>query len=337
MSNSTTHSKKLTKAEWHGWMVIVLGLGGFLLWAGTYPMQQGVPCMGFVVSQSDKLPVVAHMTGLVARLPIKLGDEVKAGDVLLEFDSEQLRSTDRALSLSKAGLERSAQSLKSALRSRNEQLDALRGQYKATAQLVDAGFASSNYLATLKSQLALSESELLELQSKVEQMNASIQDVEARIASVQLEKTLLKLKSPVDGHVMNMGVKSAGVNVILGTPIMEIAPQTQQLWVDARVPVEMGDRVKTGMSVSIMFPTLEGSQTQRLNGFLSYLSADRLTDPRTGQVYLEARIGFNPDEAPQMANLRAGLPASAIIDTGPRTLMNYILRPLTERVQRGMQ
>lgn len=337
MLSSTEKVMKLTIAELHGWLVIVLGFGGFLLWASFYPMQQGVSGSGFLISQSDRLSVVAHMTGLVAGLPKKLGDDVQAGDILLEFDGGQLRATERTVLQTRAGLLRSLQSLKQAMSSRSEQLEALRLQYASAAKLVDAGFASSNSLASIKSQLALAESESLELQSRVEQMNSSSREIEERLASIHHEMTLLKLKSPVDGQVMNMGVKSAGVNVILGTQVMEIAPETRQLWVDARIPVEMGDRVQTGMTVNIMFPTLQVGANQRFQGYLNYLSGDKLTDQRTGQVYLEARIGFMTDEAPKLTSLRAGLPALVIINTGPRTLMSYILRPLTERVQRGMQ
>jgi len=337
MPNSTNKILSFTRAEWHGWLVIVFGFGGFLFWAAFYPMEQGVSGTGFLISQSDRVPVMAHMTGLVARLPKKLGDDVQVGDTLLEFDGEQLRATERTILQTQIGLLRSSQSLKLAMASKLEQLEALRSQYASAEKLVEAGFASSSSLATIKSQLALAESESLELQSRVEQMNSSSREIVERLASINYEKTLLKLKSPVDGQVMNMGVKSAGVNVILGNQIMEIAPKTSQLWVDARIPVEMGDRVHTGMTVNILFPTLQVGATQRFQGYLNYLSGDKITDQRTGQVYLEARIGFLTDEAPKIANLRVGLPTSVIINTGPRTLMSYILRPLTERVQRGLQ
>lgn len=327
----------LSRTEWWGWLVILLGLGGFGLWAAVYPMQQGVPGTGFVVGRAEKVAVVAHTTGLVAQLPKKAGDAVRAGDLLMEFDGGQLRATERTLLQSKAGLERSIPPLKSALRARGDQIDALRGQHLAATKLVDAGFASANSLATIRNQLAIAESESLELLSKIEQSESALKEAEERIASVRHDMTLLRLTSPVDGQVMNLTLKSSGVNVVTGTPILEIAPQTRQLWVDARIPVQLGDRLKPGMSVDVMFPTLEGDTTQRIAGLLEYLSADRMSDPRTGQAYLEARIGLDAASLAQAPNLRTGLPATVMINTGTRTLLSYVIRPVIERVNRGMQ
>jgi len=327
---------RLSRSELHGWLIALFGLGGFLLWAATYPIQQGVYGSGFLISQTDKMPVVAHMTGLVSSMPKKLGDNVQKGDVLLEFDAGQLQAAERGLLQSRQGQIRIAGSLKQALQSKQEQLEALRVQYSASSKLVDAGFASATSLAAVKSQLSLAESEMLEMQARINQYESSVREIDERLASVKYELGLLRVISPVDGQIMNTGVKSPGMNVIVGSQIMEIAPQTREFWVDARIPVEMGDRISAGMPVNIMFPTLQGNQTPRVNGLLQYLSADRITDTRTGQVYLEARVSFMPDELKSIGSVRVGMPVSVIINTGPRTLLSYMLRPLNERLNRGL-
>jgi len=327
----------MSRTEWQGWLLIVLGVGGSLLWAGSYPMEQGVSGSGYLVSQSDKVAVLAHTTGRVARLPHKAGDAVRAGDVLLEFDKEHLRSSERALLQSMEGLKRTTATLKAALQARTEQLAALRDQQNSLSSLVKAGFASQAALNQASQQLALAQSEALELQSKIEQNQSMLKEASERLEATRHEMTMLQLVSPVDGQVMNALVTSPGVNVMAGTQVMEIAPQSQQLFVSAQIPIEFADRVRTGMTVDVMFPTLNGNTTPRIKGQIDYLSPDRLTEARTGRAYLEARVRLMEDRTADLGPLKTGLPTSLVINAGQRTLLSYILRPVQERMQRGLQ
>ena len=114
-------------------------------------------------------------------------------------------------------------------------------------------------------------------------------------------------------------------------------PDSERLLIDARIPVDYATRAQIGMTVDVMFPTLPGSSTFRIKGTVEYLSADRLTDTRTNQIYLEGRVSLDDQASIDQLNLRAGLPATVLLNTGPRTLLSYITRPLTERMAKGLQ
>lgn len=72
-----------------GWWIIIVGIGGFLLWASLAPLDKGVPLSGTVTVASSKKEV-QHLTGgIVDAILVKEGDFVKAGDVLVRMNSVQ--------------------------------------------------------------------------------------------------------------------------------------------------------------------------------------------------------------------------------------------------------
>ncbi len=334
---ASNSSSLLINAQIQGWIVVFLGFIGFIAWAATYPIDQGIAGSGFLISKAERIQVVAPSTGLVSAVGKRAGDSVLAGDVLLEFDAKPQQANERSVQESIRGIEVSSVSLRSALTARNAQVAALQTQYNSSLKLVDAGFASASALATIQTQLSLAQSEALELKSRIEQNDYRLRELRERQTSMRHEMALLKIHAPASGKVMNMAVKSAGVNITAGSQIMEIVPDGERLLIDARIPVDYATRAHAGMAVDVMFPTLPGSSTVRIKGRLDYLSADRITDTRTNQIYLEGRVSLDDQIQIDKLNLRAGLPATVLLNTGPRTLLSYIIRPLTERMAKGLQ
>jgi multidrug resistance efflux pump len=327
----------LQSAQLHGWLVVIFGVFGFFGWAAFYPIDQGIPGSGFLISKTERIQVISPTTGLVAKLQKRAGDNVSEGDILLEFDIKPLEANERGVQESIRGTEVSNATLRSALEARNAQVLALRSQFDSSLKLVDSGFASLSSLATIKTQLSLAESEALELKSRIEQNDYRLRELKERVASVRHEMALSILLAPAAGKVMNTSIKSAGVNIATGSQIMEIVPDSERLLIETRIPVDYATRAHVGMPVDIMFPTLPGSSTMRIKGKLEYLSADRLTDTRTNQIYLEGKVSLDEQTSVDHLGLRAGLPATVLLNTGPRTLLSYITRPLTERMAKGLQ
>ena len=404
------HNPLLQLAQLQGWLVVIFGVFGFFGWAAVYPIDQGIPGSGFLISKTERIQVISPKTGYVSKLDKLAGDSVNEGDILFEFDTLILESNLNSLQKSIHGIETANSSLElalnakksqvsalqaeyevlldsvkseftptnslarsnrlqiseaptqSALDGRNRQLSAVRSQYDSALKLVESGFVSANSLATsqiqlsqaeielldfksqvnqnkfrLKSQLSLVESEILELMARIAQNDQRINELKESMITIRHEMAMSKVRSPATGQVMNTSIKSAGLNITAGSQIMEIVPDSERLLIDARIPVDYATRAQVGMPVDVMFPTLPGSSTFRIKGTVEYLSADRLTDTRTNQIYLEGRISLDEHASIDQLNLRAGLPATVLLNTGPRTLLSYITRPLTERMAKGLQ
>lgn len=75
-----------------GWWMILLGFGGFLLWATLAPLDKGVPMPGFVAAEGNRKTVQHQTGGTIADILVKDGDVVKKGQVLVRMNDVQANS-----------------------------------------------------------------------------------------------------------------------------------------------------------------------------------------------------------------------------------------------------
>ena len=69
-----------------GWMIVLLGVGGFLLWALLAPLDKGVPLSGTVASETNRQAVQHLAGGTVQQLLVRDGDVVRQGQVLVRMN-----------------------------------------------------------------------------------------------------------------------------------------------------------------------------------------------------------------------------------------------------------
>src|SRR3954471_11174159 len=75
-----------------GWLVVLLGVGGFFLWALFAPLDKGVPLSGTVAKESNRKAIQFLTGGTVQDILVKDGDEVKAGQVLVRMNAISAQS-----------------------------------------------------------------------------------------------------------------------------------------------------------------------------------------------------------------------------------------------------
>jgi protease secretion system membrane fusion protein len=69
-----------------GWLIVLLGVGGFLVWALLAPLDKGVPMMGTVTKESNRQAVQHQTGGTIQQILVRDGDVVKAGQVLVRMN-----------------------------------------------------------------------------------------------------------------------------------------------------------------------------------------------------------------------------------------------------------
>jgi protease secretion system membrane fusion protein len=80
-----------------GLWVLGLGFGGFLLWAGLAPLDEGVPTQG-MVTLDTKRKTVQHLSGgIVKEVLVHEGQQVKEGDPLLRLDGAVAKANYEAV------------------------------------------------------------------------------------------------------------------------------------------------------------------------------------------------------------------------------------------------
>ena len=165
---------------------------------------------------------------------------------------------------------------------------------------------------------------------------SKLADVVPRLTSARqtLEQTVVR--SPVDGYVFNLTQFTVGGVVGSGELLMDIVPAGTPLTVSAMVKPEDVDQVSEGMPARVRLTGLNQRFNDDLKATVSVVSADRITNEQTGVSYYRVDLRIAPTELTKLkrgVELTPGMPASAMIVTGQRTVMGYLVSPITDTLR----
>ncbi|WP_124321130.1 HlyD family type I secretion periplasmic adaptor subunit [Pseudomonas chlororaphis] len=237
----------------------------------------------------------------------ELSDLLKQGFV----DKQRLLEQDRKLGM-----------LRSEVADHRSTIDKTRLQINET-QLqilqVDKDFDSD-----VAKQLAEVQTKIYDLQEK----NSALEDRLSRIV----------IRAPDAGMVIGMTVHTIGGVVRSATPLLDIVPSVSELVIEAQVaPVDI-DRIAIGKRADIRFGAFNSSTTPVIEGEVSSVSGDRLTNEKTGTAYYLARVRVTEHGVRTLGErkLLPGMPADVLIVTGQRTLLQYLMQPARDVMSQSM-
>ncbi|WP_233968291.1 HlyD family type I secretion periplasmic adaptor subunit [Pectobacterium polaris] len=173
-----------------------------------------------------------------------------------------------------------------------------------------------------------------EVRSQLADTQRSIQDLTQRLKTAEYELQHTHIRAPASGTVVGLALHTEGGVVNSGQMLMEIVPEGQPLLIDAQLPIELVDRVSNGLPVELLFSAFNQSTTPRISGVVALIGADQLVEQQTGKPYYALRIHVDEQGKQQLAGLdvRPGMPVQAFIRTGERSLLNYLFKPLSDRL-----
>ena len=177
--------------------------------------------------------------------------------------------------------------------------------------------------AEVAQQLAETDMAINELQEK----NA--------ILAEKISRTLIL--APVTGNVLNMTLHTVGGVVAQGRSILDIVPYQDRLIVEAQIAINDIDSVAVGSTADIRFSVFNEVKSTVIEGRIEYISADRLVSENGGFPYYLARLEVTDKgmTALEGHTLIPGMPAEVLINTGTRTLLQYLLQPALEAYSRS--
>ncbi|HZH28774.1 MAG TPA: HlyD family type I secretion periplasmic adaptor subunit [Azospirillaceae bacterium] len=145
--------------------------------------------------------------------------------------------------------------------------------------------------------------------------------------------------APLDGIVMGLRVFSPGAVVRPGDPILDIVPSGEDLVVKANVPPLDIDDVHVGLDAEVRLSAYRQRVVPPVRGEVFFVSADAVTDPKSGTSFYEAKIRIDPDELARNPDIQmqAGMPAEIMILTGARSFFGYLLQPMVDGFHRAFR
>jgi epimerase transport system membrane fusion protein len=233
--------------------------------------------------------------------------------------------------------------------------------------LVD-GFADRQRLREVERTTAVLEGELAELQASISESRAKISESELRILQVDREfqtKVATELgdvqaklsdlderlrsaadrvaratvRAPVGGRVLKLSVHTIGGVVSPGQALMDVVPDREALMIEARIAPMDVERVQAGVRALVRFSGFRRDRVPTVDGHLVDVSADSLVDEATGVAFYLARVELDSVDGANLGNveLKPGMPAEVMINTGSRTLLGYLLEPLSNSIARSFR
>jgi HlyD family secretion protein len=156
-------------------------------------------------------------------------------------------------------------------------------------------------------------------------------------AEDQLRRT--DIRAPQNGMVLQSAVHTVGGVITAGDAIMMIVPQSDDLQVEAKVNPQDIDKLQIGQKTLLRLSAFNQRTTPELNGVVTRVSPDVTTDQRTGQSYYTIRVSMAPEEVARLgdAKLIPGMPVEAFVQTGDRTLISYLMKPLSDQLMRAFR
>ena len=148
----------------------------------------------------------------------------------------------------------------------------------------------------------------------------------------------INIISPADGVVHQLAVHTVGGVIAQGEALMMIVPDGDTLSIEARLSPETIDQVRVGQKAVMRFSAFNQRTTPEVNGIVRRISADLTTDNRTGASYYVARLDILEGEVARMGQrVIPGMPVEAFVQTGERSVMSYLTKPLADQMMRAFR
>jgi HlyD family secretion protein len=249
-----------------------------------------------------------------------------------------------------------------------DQLSLIGSEAASVQELLDKGLAQAARLlalqreeARLRGQMgelaaarAANEGRITELElevlrlaaARVEEANSQLREIGFReLELAERRRALaeriarLEVLAPVAGIVLGMQFTTPRAVLRAAEPVLYLIPQDRPLVIAAQIPTIHIDQVRPGQPAVLVFSAFTARTTPELMGRVAAVSADALTDERTGATYYRAEIVPDPGEIEKLSGLTLipGMPVEAFIRTGERTPLAYLVKPFTDYFTRAFR
>lgn len=167
------------------------------------------------------------------------------------------------------------------------------------------------------------------------QVDAVLKDDQVRNASASDQLNRSEIRAPYEGVIEKLRFTKQGEVLQPSQPLLDIVPMEQSDVVEIRVEPSDVARLKIGANARVVFPSVNTAVTPEVKGTITYISAERMADPQTGVTYYTAHVRLVRQPGNAFATFRSGMPAEVYVTTGSRSLMSYLLKPLTDQISRA--
>jgi HlyD family secretion protein len=213
-------------------------------------------------------------------------------------------------------------------------LDGERGQLVAAAAQ-----AKGKVAETALQILQIDQDVASEVAKELREVDGKIGEFIERKITAEDQLKRIDVRAPQDGTVFQLAVHTVGGVITAGDPIMLIVPEADNLSVEVKVNPQDIDQLQLNQKAILRFSAFNARATPEIEGVVTRISADTSTDQRTGQSYYTVRISMPPEQIQRLGEVKLlpGMPVEAFVQTGDRTMLSYLIKPLHDQFVRAFR
>lgn len=214
------------------------------------------------------------------------------------------------------------------------QLDGERGQL-----IAEIARTTTRVTETELQILQLDQDRRAEVVTELRDVDNKLAELAEQRVTAEDELRRVDILAPQSGFVHELAVHTIGGVISPGETIMQIVPVNDTLVVEARVQPADVDQLHIGQNATLRFTAFNQRTTPEIFGEVRIVAADLITNQQTGESWYTVRIHIPPDELSRLGNLPllAGMPVEAFIQTGERTALSYLIKPLNDQIARALR
>jgi len=250
----------------------------------------------------------------------------KAQSEQLELSSDEIESNKILFGKGLTG--------KARLRELQREMAEVSGEYSQTMAAIAR--SRQNIDGARLQIIELKTNALNEAVQQLGEAQSNLYDLIEKVRAAEDVLTRTVIRAPVAGTIVNLQVHSTGGVISPGQDLMDIVPADSRLIVEARVDPNDIDVIKTGLKAQVRLTAFNQRNIQPIEGRVITISADHLTDERTGVDYFLARVELI-GKIGEGEELYPGMQAEVMIVTGARTTLDYFTRPITQSLNRAFR
>lgn len=285
----------------------------------------------------------------IARAAVLAGQKTRAAEAQVQYTAQiaslgdQIAAKRDEIALVEAEIDAQQALLNQGLARRGPLSDLRRNQ----AALLGALAALTGEEARLRNALRDIELERLQAErSRHEEVVTALQETTARIEELTLEIVMrsaerdrLDIRAPVEGIVHELQVTTQGGVLAQGGAVLTLIPLEQGVEFELSVDPRAIDQVSIGQKAEVTISSFDPRSVPRLHGQVVSVSPDAVSDPRTGRSFYRVGVNVAAGELARLGDLVPvpGMPVEAYLATGDRSVLSYLLHPLTANLGRAFR
>ena len=290
----------------------------FIIWANLASLEKVIRGEGKVVVSAKNQVIQNLEGGIIKEIYVKAGDIVKEGQALLKLDDTVYGSELDASRKQLNNLNDEISSLRISLDLIKEELDILK-------PLVEQGAESRMELIRVMQREANANSDLSRKQADIESLQERIPVLQDRV-----NRTLVS--SPKNGIINRLVITTTGGVAEPGGALAEIVPLNEDLIIEVEISPKDIAFIVAGQRALVKLTAFDFSKYGSLTGKVLTVGADSIQKDDGSRWYLcEIAIPVNGiTSLGKTITILPGMVAQVDIVNGERTIMNYLLEPVTK-------